>query len=278
MGLGEHVLFYFFWAISRLEHKGILVIEEPENFISIKSQENLMDYIAKKVSLIGFNVFITTHSPYIIKKIPHNNIKIINRFRDNVSIVAGNEINALAKLGLDIRNKGIIYVEDEMAKLFFESLLRKTSLSILTNYSLEAVGGESEISIRLKFPHSPEFQYRIIGIYDGDMKTTLTAKTINSLNWNYFFLPGTTPVEEEFRQTINANIIRFISAMDLDESTIINALEATDGQNYHDWFINMAKLLTVGKDYLFNIMFNLWYENNTTEVNEFISQLKLLNS
>lgn len=34
--------------MKKINREGIVIIDEPESFISVKSQERLMDYLAKK--------------------------------------------------------------------------------------------------------------------------------------------------------------------------------------------------------------------------------------
>lgn len=41
MGVGEHVLFYYYTMINKMRKNSIIIIEEPESFVSITSQKDL---------------------------------------------------------------------------------------------------------------------------------------------------------------------------------------------------------------------------------------------
>lgn len=71
MGNGEHFLLFLFWRINRTEKDTLLLIEEPETYISIKSQIAFSNYLGMQMAQKGTKVILTTHSPYIL-----NNIKM----------------------------------------------------------------------------------------------------------------------------------------------------------------------------------------------------------
>lgn len=120
MGLGESILFYFYWFFRYISKSCIVIFEEPEAFLNIKSQQNLMNLICKKCNEVGINIIVTTHSPYIINKIREDNIYILNKFKKYTHLInSENKHSALKNLGMYLHKKGIFYVEDEVAKCFF---------------------------------------------------------------------------------------------------------------------------------------------------------------
>ena len=118
MGVGEHILFYYYIMIQKVEKDGIVIIEEPESCISVRSQERFMNFMAKKHSEEKIQLIVTTHSPFIIKNIPPSNIVLVDRYEECTFIYKGEEKRLMQELGLDINKKGVIYVEDSLAKLF----------------------------------------------------------------------------------------------------------------------------------------------------------------
>ena len=125
-------------------------------------------------------------------------------------------------------------------------------------YSLEVVKGEAEITKRLKFPKSDKFKYRIIGMYDGDMREELKEKQRGELEWDYLFLPGDVALEKEFKNAIKKEIDEFIEKIDTDIGTMLMALEKLDGTDHHDWFKGLAVELGMEINILFNYAYEIW--------------------
>ena len=65
----------------------LLIIEEPETFISITSQTHFANYLGEQMAKKGVKVILTTHSPYILENIRNNNVRIVSRVGNIVSIV-----------------------------------------------------------------------------------------------------------------------------------------------------------------------------------------------
>ena len=245
MGSGEHFLFYLFGSIKSIEEGSILIVEEPETYVSIASQERLLNYLAKQIADKGITVILTTHSPYILKQIRNENIRMVSRVNNMVNIsVPGNAFSAEDILGMRSTNKGTFFVEDRVAADFLSVCLEDCSPILLREYTIDVVGGEAKISSRLKFPRSEKIKYNFVGIYDGDMRDRLDN---TGLCWNYCFLPGTEPLEMIFQHFAEqqAGIEWLSSSLNVDQSTIFAYIGSLTGTDYHDWFEELRKLLGV---------------------------------
>lgn len=276
MGVGEHILFYYYIMIQKVEKDGIVIIEEPESCISVRSQEKFMNFMAKKHSEEKIQLIVTTHSPFIIKNIPPSNIVLVDRYEECTFIYKGEEKRLIQELGLDINKKGVIYVEDNLAKLFLRRILNDCNYRfLLEDYDIKYVNGEAEITSRLK-SECTEIDFNIIGVYDGDMRERLSPKVKAELKWNYIFLPSREELEVEFRNCVKEKRDIFISMVKREKRDVLSALSAVEGDNYHDWFINLYKKLNLTLEELFNILYNLWIEceENKKLVEEFINELE----
>lgn len=277
MGLGEHILFYIYWKVNNMTSEKILIIEEPESFISIKSQINLMNYLAKVSSEKGITVVISTHSPFILANIRRENICVISRYGANVTITYPKvHQQSLLKLGLTLRKRGIIYFEDEVARLFAENLLKYSSIYFIINdYNFEIAGSESEITSRLKFPISSAFEYQIIGIYDGDMTAKIEAQK-DQIKCKYIFLPCEVGIETVFKRLLQTKLPEFCDKSRLEVERVVQALSYIDGNDSHDWLIDLTKELTISKSELVNILFQIWIidEENQKLFDKFIEDVQ----
>lgn len=48
MGMGEHFLFYIFWVFYRIAGNGVILIEEPETFVSVKFSKKINEFYSGK--------------------------------------------------------------------------------------------------------------------------------------------------------------------------------------------------------------------------------------
>jgi predicted ATPase len=267
MGIGEHFLFYIYWVFSKLEKNSILLIEEPETFISINSQNTLMNFIAKKTSELGLNIILATHSPYIIKNIRKENICIVSRYFNTVSITSPSQAKeSLFLLGLDIPKRGCMFVEDYLAELFLKTIVSSNYCFLLNEFNIEKLNGESEITKRLEFPNSINFSYKIIGVYDGDMKSKMTDKIKKDVNWGYCYLPTDDAIEVVFRKCLRENLDRVCSSIHVKREDMIRVLSSIDGEEHHDWFSRLCTNL--GKDIVVvvNVIYHIWEENQNNKI------------
>lgn len=273
MGLGESILFYFYWFFRRISKSCIVLFEEPEAFLNIKSQENLMNFISEKCYKLGINMIVSTHSPHLINRLQNDNIYVLSKYYDYTDISnSENKKEALMTLGMSSSKAGIFYVEDEAAKYFLNILLFENRNDIKKMFDIEVVNGEGNVTNRLKFPKSEEFSYNLIGVYDGDMRNQINNSHIN---WGYTFLPGESPIEIELRDVLNKNLKDFADKNKIKMRTIIQILHKHDGENYHDWFTNIASELGYSVEHFVKVLYKFWIveEKNQQSVKIFFKEL-----
>ncbi|MBM7541294.1 AAA family ATPase [Amphibacillus cookii] len=275
MGIGEHFLFYIFWVFYRIKGTGIILIEEPETFISINSQQKLMNFIADYASKQGITVILASHSPYIIKKIKKENIIILSRYSNQVSIIKPSvNKDSLVSLGLELPKEGCIYVEDKIAELFLKTVLSRNCPHILRDYNIEYVEGHASITKRLMFPKSDKFTYKLIGLYDGDIREEI-EEVKDKLSWEYSFLPTEMAIEMEFKKCLREKTDEFATSLGIDKSNLIHILTTINGEDHHDWFIELCRKSGKDKVILFEKLYELWVndETNQTKTESFIKEL-----
>lgn len=274
MGSGEHFLLYLFWRINKCEKGTIFIIEEPETYISICSQIHFVNYLGKQMAEKGIQVIMTTHSPYLLKHVKNENIRIVSRI-GNMAVVKVPDENMLAEdiLGISEKCAGTLFVEDRVAYDFLSIILEDKAPYILKNYTIDiAVGGENAITQRLEFPESEKIKYSFVGIYDGDMRERLDT---SKLHWKWTFLPGDKPLEELYREYLHDanNISSFCTYLAKAENDIVTILATIDGHDYHDWFEELRKYLAVDGKYLVRVFYNIMTDMNDA-IDVFINELK----
>lgn len=273
MGNGEHFLIYLFWCIHNAEKDTILIIEEPETFISITSQIHFTNYLGKEIAEKGVKVILTTHSPYIIKNIKNEHIRMVNRIGNLTSIYTPSiDMTAESILGIQTNYDGTIFVEDKVALDYLIILLEDKAPSILKSYTVDiAQGGETAISQRLSFPKSEKIKYNFVGVYDGDMRECLASK---DLNWQWCFLPGDKSLEDIYRDEMHKaeNIEKICKYLGKEKDVVMAILSTIDGLDCHDWFEEFRKALCVDGKTLVKAFYNM-SKDNGANVDSFIEEL-----
>ena len=274
MGRGEHFLFYLYWCINKCASGTIVIIEEPETYISICSQMHFSNYLGKQIAEKGMQVIVTTHSPYLLEHIKNSNIRIVSRM-GNIAVVTEPDDNMMAEdiLGIAQSYKGTLFVEDRVAYDFLSIILEDKAPYVLKKYTLDiADGGEKAISCRLEFPSSEMIKYNFVGIYDGDMRERLDT---SKLNWKWLFLPGDKALEETYREYLHTpgNIDVFCEKVGKEKQKVITMLATIEGNDYHDWFEELRKFLGIDGKMLVRIFYQIMQEMDE-EIEVFISELK----
>ena len=263
MGNGEHFLLYLFWYIANAQNDSLIIIEEPETYISILSQTRFANFLAKNSASKGIKVILTTHSPYILKRMKNSSIRIVSRMPHSISIMPPNDrLTADEILGIASSYKGTIFVEDTVASQLLLTILEDKAPHLLKQYLIEVAGGETQISERLKFPKTKMVKYNFVGVYDGDMRNNLNTDT---LQWNYCFLPYSTPFEEQLHrfmlQSENISLIADYIGINLED--LIAVLAKNEGLDHHDWFEELRKFLSIDGKSLVSAFYNTILKNDS---------------
>ena len=250
MGKGEYFVLFLFWSLMNGKKNSTIVLDEPEIGISISSQKKLMDYLSVCICEKKFNLMITTHSPFILERLPIENIKIVVRSGSTISIVQPeNKTDITEHLDLDSLYEGVFLVEDKTAYDYMLWILEKYAPYLLSSYMVSiASGGDSSIkeilSSAKKINCNP---FVFLGIFDGDVRDDSLFSSLSES----VFLPGIIPFEEEFRQYVRIpeNRKKISQRIGVNDSKFTLSISKHSGDDYHDFFINVFKDLHLcGKD------------------------------
>ena len=279
MGIGEHFILYIFYILENIKENSILIIEEPESYISVLSQHRLVDYIAKIISEKKISVIMTTHSPHILRRISADHVRIIsNRAGNTTMFIPQNIEDAKQHLGIEYHktdsNIATIFVEDSIARLFVSRLLKEENPFLENIVDIVYVGGHTNITARLSFDDSKYMSHRFVGIYDDDVKEKEDFKS-EELKWPYLFLPVEDCVEKEIMTFLSEehNEIALCNKLGIPYSTFAAVLSKREGEDLHDWFMDICNDLEIQYELLIKEFYVLWKETHEETVSSFVSNL-----
>ncbi len=148
MGRGELSLLLTYWVLHDLPRESILILEEPETHVSPRSQDSLMNIVAKLADERAIWVLVTTHSPTVIRHIPRTHLKVLVRDQGRTKVVENATIVQIGELlGGGVAYQGLILVEDVTAQDFL-SLFSKKSTQKCSDSSKLCVPGAKVIFLR----------------------------------------------------------------------------------------------------------------------------------
>lgn len=254
MGLGEISVHYILWQLNRISLNSVLLIEEPETFLAPRSQEALIDVLAKFSEQKGVWVILTTHSPTILKRIPIKHIRLLVRSNDRVLIlVPRTELDYLYALGIPPNKTGIIFVEDHAAREFTKVWIGRFAPQLLQQLEIKDLQGEGPIRQVLSTLPLIKNWIKVIGLFDGDLR----GNDFTGLNWPYCFLPSNNPPEVLLRNATQEAISQNKSICGRDIHMLTIVLSSLEGKDSHDWFIEFSKGIGVSYEQLMEALFDL---------------------
>ncbi|OMF76862.1 MULTISPECIES: ATP-dependent nuclease [Paenibacillus] len=275
MGLGELSAHQIIWQLKRSSKNSIILIEEPESYLAPKSQEALLNVIAKYVEERGGWVILSTHSPNILQRIPIDHIRLLTRVDDNVQVITPNSRDAhLTSFGVTLSKSSVLLVEDRFAREFLKLLLSNFDPFLFQKIEILEAGDESKLKSLLRtFPGSGWL--KIAGVFDGDLKSFA-----EECRWPYTFLPGDVAPEQYLKQEVLQDINLLSSLLGKSKDSILIILSSLEGQDHHDWFIEFHNKLGVSYEQLIFTLFKVWVdkeENNEIALDVFNKIINLIN-
>jgi ABC-type Mn2+/Zn2+ transport system ATPase subunit len=276
MGQGEHKILYLIWSMITVKTNSILILEEPEAFLCSKSQEHLMDFMASIIDRKKLHIFLSTHSDHILRKQNVTSCSIVKRNNaDKICLTSEKgKSKYLAALGLETSKKGVLLVEDEFASLVTHTILNDTNSSLLQDFYIDQLNGESHILQVAKHYSSKNMQ--IVCLLDADQKGKLKE---NSYLLPITYLPARNVVapEQEIISYVKDNVDSFVETIVSSKENIKREVVSLE-ENHHDWFDELSERLNFkNSDILKVSAISLWVKGNRAKIDKFVHVLENLN-
>lgn len=186
-GSGESRLIMLVNDIMNAPEKSLILIDEPEINLHPRAIIQFKYFLLNQILRKGHQIVLTTHSHYLVDKLPNSAIKLFQNIDDEVTITENVDYtDAFLELGEDIGKKAKIIVEDKLAKAIVEYSINKSGVKsmeeiIEVQYLL---GGVDDIIINHIRMSSTQENNNTFYILDGDtnLLSTYSGHVIKS-NW-----------------------------------------------------------------------------------------------
>jgi predicted ATPase len=269
MSLGEISVFVMYWRLTRVTRNSIVLLEEPETFLSPVSQGALLDYFAMNCVKKQLSIVLTTHSPQMFARLYPPQIKFVYRAAQGAMVAGEHSYNEMRKaVGIEPIFDRILLVEDRMAREFTLSILKKLDRSILLRTEVVDVGGYAQITrISGALPERITF-FRAVGVYDGDVEGTVVDPR------PHIFLPGGA-IEVAFRGLFDTNLESLAARLGREAEQLAVVIAELSGADHHDWFEDLGKRLNTTYSEMMHVCFDEWcaLPDNKVAAEQFLSRL-----
>jgi hypothetical protein len=260
MGSGELAVFSLWWALERSARGTIILIEEPETFLSPAIQEAFGHYLTSAVVEKELCAVVTSHSAEIIGQLGKENLRFLSRERTGVRVMTDQPPPILLQsVGIRSPVEALVFVEDNAARNFCRAILERFDPNLARKISIDVRKGDGEIIRALQVMADVRCPITFVGLIDGDMRHAVPA----DIAYLSAFLPGEQSVELLFREALEADSSFLAEASGV--ANIDSILAALEGSNHHDWFENLSKELGLTKDQLFPLLFRTWIRMDGSE-------------
>lgn len=177
-GAGEASVLRIISRIEQSANESLILIEEIENGLHPVAVSRLVEYLLDVARRKSCQVIFTTHSNDALRFLPEDAVWscIDGRVRQGKL-----DVRSLRVLTGEIRPRMTIFVEDDVALTMAVSALRSYCLRHgipIEGFEVHSVGGEGNVrDFTASHNEDPSVPFSAMGILDGDMTSTLPAKS-----------------------------------------------------------------------------------------------------
>jgi predicted ATP-dependent endonuclease of OLD family len=238
MGCGEGRIHHIIKKIESLPEKSLILLEEPETSLHPSAQFHFSQYLIDVCIEKRHQVFMTTHSEYLLKALPSSSAIYLDKFRAGIIPYYGISPKHATSLMTNGREKAsVILVEDDVGEAVVTELLRKHDPQFLKTTKV-CIGGDTK-TIHSTMVNLKNTGLPVVAVRDAD-KEGDTSK-------NILKLPGNEPPEKELLLKCEAVKEHFRTKYHIEINTFatVNA-----GVNHHEWFGKLADDVCMKKEVL----------------------------
>ncbi|WP_433600398.1 AAA family ATPase [Nocardia sp. CA-135953] len=233
MSLGELAACVILRALRGVPRGSVVLLDEPENFLSPRARQQLLDIIVARAVEMELSVVLASHSPEFAYLLPSTSLLTLER---SIGTTAQATISTGAipaqvgrMLGMAPRTEAVLLVEDRFARLMLEELLRCYLSELAPHLCVQDVRGADTVATiaRALGPTRPAVPF--LGILDGDTRSEPGRQG----EW-LEYLPGDKDPEAIVMQLLRERTGVALKELSVMKATLSHALEEANVCNIHD--------------------------------------------
>ena len=179
-GSGEVSVVTSVIRILKSPKDGLILLDEPEVSLHPSAQKSFRNLLLEKCYKDGCQVVLTTHSPFFLEDLPDAAIKTFyqdSNTRKQSVINRSSKDEAFIRIGSNRkRDKKIVFVEDDLAKLLFDKALGEINESFTSIWEAKVHPGGAETIKSNLLIDMIVHDVDIIILLDGDKKLSVIVE------------------------------------------------------------------------------------------------------
>jgi len=227
MGYGEGRSQYLIATLELVPERSLVLIEEPETSLHPSAQYELGNYLVDVACRRRHQIFLTTHSEFILEALPSQSRTYLNRTTSGIVPIYGLTASQAKSLMAQGHVKALhVFVEDECAKSVLTEIIRRMDPDFLRCIAIYPAGNADTVAKIVRT--LKDTGLHVAAVRDADQG--------DAPKENVFKLPGALPPERELwidshvkdhlQQAYNVNIVDFAASV--------------TGIDHHHWFGRLA--------------------------------------
>jgi len=184
-GAGESTVIRMVAAIENADDQTLILIEEIENGLHPVATIRLVEYLIWAAERKKVQVIFTTHSNDALHPLPSRAIWTATKDK----LFQGKlDVSSLRAITGQIETVAVIFVEDPLAKIWMEAILRQSNRPIIDHFQVHAMMGDgTAVAMNAYHNKNPAIQVPSSCIIDGD------SEQKEDSNGRVFRFPGDVP-------------------------------------------------------------------------------------
>ncbi|MEV7999722.1 ABC transporter ATP-binding protein [Pseudarthrobacter oxydans] len=233
---GELTVLTLYWALISAEEGSLLVMDEPDAFLSPQSGRRVFDLIAHHAYEQKCPCVITSHSYLALSTLPVDHLLVLKTNLQRQTIVETGSKNALWKvLQVGPTRRVVFAVEDEAGRQWLHALFRLLDFEHSEVSAVWNVRGESNVALVANFPSGGEADIAFWGVLDGDRRDKRNTG-------QHMILPGSKSPEAVILDILKSGDAR-VMGQGITPEKVEEVLAAHTGEDPHEQVIAVAHRL-----------------------------------
>jgi hypothetical protein len=255
MSSGELWVLFCIWELERSAATDIILIDEPESYLSPRGHIAFLDEIARRTLSGGFQTIIATHSEAMIRRLPAVLLRFTVRRANGTEVrenVSHDEV--MVALGYQQSVKYLALVEDSLGEEILRTALALFGSDHGRSWDIVTLGGTGEAKRTLNILSTMKRLVPVL-VLDGDQRS-------DSDEVKAFFLPGSNP-EVSILESCGSEAA---NRLGVSHARLDAAIAHTEGMVHQRFFHEIAEYLGLQCDFVRRTLIASWL--NGVEVRE----------
>lgn len=167
-GAGESSIIRMVASIEAAADQTLVLIEEIENGLHPVATIRLVEYLISAAERKKIQVIFTTHSNDALRPLPSKAVWSATKDK----LFQGKlDVASLRAITGQIETASVIFVEDNFAKIWMESILRQAERPIIDHFQVHAMSGDgTAVSMNKYHNANPSLHIPSVCVIDGDSR------------------------------------------------------------------------------------------------------------